>query len=198
MLDLYSPGSSILHRVAPGPKMLVLMIGATALFLNENLTVTVAALVGVLLLYSLAQLTLKQAWNQIRPLLWIFGLFCALQWWFSGLELAAYVVLRLATLILLASLVTLTTRSSDMIDTMTRALGFLKPLGANPAKVGLAISLALRFIPVLAQITQDVREAQKARGLERSVIAVAMPVAIRTIKMADDISDAIESRGYRP
>lgn len=198
MLDLYSPGTSILHRIPPGPKMLALMVGATALFLNQSLVVTVAALVAVLGLYLVAQLTLKQAWQQVRPLLWIFALFFAIQWWFSGIALAAYVVLRLATLILLASLVTLTTRSSDMIDTMTWALGFLKPLGANPAKVGLAISLALRFIPVLAQITQEVREAQKARGLERSVIAVAMPVAIRTIKMADDISDAIESRGYRP
>ena len=198
MLDLYSPGTSILHRTSPGPKMLALMVGATALFLNQSLVVTVAALVAVLSLYLVAQLTLKQAWQQVRPLLWIFALFFAIQWWFSGIALAAYVVLRLATLILLASLVTLTTRSSDMIDTMTWALGFLKPLGANPAKVGLAISLALRFIPVLAQITQEVREAQKARGLERSVIAVAMPVAIRTIKMADDISDAIESRGYRP
>lgn len=198
MLDLYSPGKSILHRLSPGPKMLALMIGATALFLNENLAVTVAALTAVLLLYLVAQLSLRQAWDQVRPLLWVFALFFAVQWWFSGLQIAAYVVLRLATLILLASLVTLTTRSSDMIDTMTRALGFLRPLGVNPDKVGLAISLALRFIPVLAQITQEVREAQKARGLERSVIAVAMPVAIRTIKMADDISDAIESRGYRP
>ncbi|MGX9351842.1 energy-coupling factor transporter transmembrane component T family protein [Shimia sp. W99] len=198
MLDLYSPGTSPLHRLSPGPKMLVLMIGATALFLNESLPITVGALCGVLLLYPVAQLTLKQAWQQIRPLLWIFALFFALQWWFSGIALAAYVVLRLAALILLASLVTLTTRSSDMIETMTWALGFLRPLGVNPAKVGLAISLALRFIPVLAQIAQEVREAQKARGLERSVLAVAMPVAIRTIKMADDISDAIESRGYRP
>ncbi|MCP9480507.1 energy-coupling factor transporter transmembrane protein EcfT [Shimia sp. CNT1-13L.2] len=198
MLDLYSPGTSLLHRMRPAPKMLALMIGATLLFLNESLPLTVAATVLVLALYFVAGLTLRQAWNQIRPLLWIFALFFALQWYFSGLILAAYVVLRLAALILLASLVTLTTRSSDMIDTMTSGLRFLKPLGVNPAKVGLAISLALRFIPVLAQITQDVREAQKARGLERSVIAVAMPVAIRTIKMADDISDAIESRGYRP
>lgn len=198
MLDLYSPGTSPLHRLSPGPKMLVLMIGATALFLNESLPITVGALCAVLLLYPVAQLTLNQAWQQIRPLLWIFALFFALQWWFSGIGLAAYVVLRLAALILLASLVTLTTRSSDMIETMTWALGFLRPLGVNPAKVGLAISLALRFIPVLAQIAQEVREAQKARGLERSVLAVAMPVAIRTIKMADDISDAIESRGYRP
>jgi len=198
MLDLYAPGNSILHRLSPGPKMLALMIGATVLFLNQSLALTIMACVAVLSLYPLAGLPLKQAAHQLRPLLWIFLLFFAVQWWFSGLELAAYVVLRLAALILLASLVTLTTRSSDMIDTMTWALGFLRPLGANPAKVGLAISLALRFIPVLAQITQEVREAQKARGLERSVIAVAMPVAIRTLKMADDISDAIESRGYRP
>ena len=184
--------------MTPGPKMLVMMIGATALFINQSLVVTVLALFSVLGLFLLAQLTLKQAWAQVRPLVWIYALFFAVQWSFSGLELAAYVVLRLATLILLASLVTLTTRSSDMIDTMTSALRFLKPFGVNPAKVGLAISLALRFIPVLAQITQEVREAQKARGLEKSVIAVAMPVAIRTIKMADDISVAIESRGYRP
>ncbi|MEQ9694975.1 energy-coupling factor transporter transmembrane protein EcfT [Shimia sp. SDUM112013] len=198
MLDLYSPGTSLLHRLSPAPKLLALMIGATLLFVNESLVLTVAALGTVLALFPAAQLTLRQAGQQVRPLLWIFILFFVLQWWLSGLELAAFVVLRLATLILLASLVTLTTRSSDMIDTMTAGLRFLKPFGVNPAKVGLAISLALRFIPVLAQITQDVREAQKARGLERSVIAVAMPVAIRAIKMADDISDAIESRGYRP
>lgn len=197
MLDLYSPGHSPLHRMRPAFKMAGLMVGATLLFINQSLPVTAAATLAILALYPLAQLTLKQAFAQIRPLLWIFVLFFAVQWYFSGLTLAAYVVLRLAALILLASLVTLTTRSSDMIDTMTRALSILRPIGVNPAKVSLAISLALRFIPVLAQIMRDVREAQKARGLERSVIAVAMPMAIRAIKMADDISDAIDSRGYR-
>lgn len=197
MLDLYSPGSSILHRLPPAPKMLTMMAGATLLFINQSLPVTIGATLLILALYPIAQLTLKQAFAQIRPLLIIFVLFFAVQWYFSGLELAAYVVLRLAALILLASLVTLTTRSSDMIDTMTRGLRHLKPIGVNPEKVSLAISLALRFIPVLAQITREVREAQKVRGLERSVIAVAMPMAIRAIKMADEISDAIDSRGYR-
>ncbi len=197
MLDLYSPGTSLLHRLPPAAKMLAMLIGATLLFLNESLPITVAATFGILALYPIAQLTLKQAFAQIRPLLIIFVLFFAVQWYFSGIELATYVVLRLAALILLASLVTLTTKSSDMIDTMTRGLRYLKPFGVNAAKVSLAISLALRFIPVLAQITREVREAQKTRGLERSVIAVAMPLAIRAIKMADEISDAIDSRGYR-
>lgn len=197
MLDLYTPGTSILHRMRPGPKMLALAVGATALFIIENLAVTAAALVLVLLLYCVAHIPMRVALSQIRPLVWIFGLFFVLQWYFSGLTLAAYVVLRLAALVLFASLVTLTTRSSDMIDALSRVLRFLRPIGVNPDKVSLAISLALRFIPVLGRITMDVREAQKARGLERSVIAVALPVAIRAIKMADEISDAIDSRGYR-
>lgn len=198
MLDLYSPGHSVLHRLSPGLKILALLVGSTLLFLLENLWITSSALVTVLSLYALAQFSARQAWSQIRPVLWLLVVFFALQWWLSGVEMAAFVVLRLATLLLLAGLVTLTTRSSDMIETITWALAFLRPFGVNPAKIGLAISLALRFIPVLAQITTEVREAQKARGLERSILAVAMPVAIRTIKMADDISDAIESRGYRP
>ncbi|MGR3713010.1 MAG: energy-coupling factor transporter transmembrane component T family protein [Shimia sp.] len=197
MLDLYTPGTSILHRMRPGPKLLAIAVAASALFAIENLTITVAALLLVLLLYRVAQIPLRVALSQVRPLVWILGLFFVLQWYFSGLQIAAYVVLRLATLVMLASLVTLTTRSSDMIDALTRALGFLRPIGVNPDKVSLAISLALRFIPVLGRITMDVREAQKARGLERSVIAVALPVAIRAIKMADEISDAIDSRGYR-
>lgn len=197
MLDLYTPGTSPLHRMRPGPKLFTLMGGATLLFLYESLALTIAALALTFLLYRLAGIPPRKMLAQIRPLLWIFALFFALQYWLSGPMLAAYVVLRLATLVLLASLVTLTTRSSDMIDAMTRALSLLKPLGVNPGKISLAISLALRFIPVLAQITAEVREAQKARGLERSVIAVAMPVAIRTLKMADDISDSIDARGYR-
>ena len=197
MLDLYSPGSSLLHRMTPAPKMLAMLIGATLLFLNQSLPLTIAATLGILALYPIAQLTLKQAFAQIRPLLIIFALFFAVQWYFSGIELATYVVLRLAALILLASLVTLTTKSSDMIDTMTHGLRYLRPLGVNPEQISLAISLTLRFIPVLAQITREVREAQKTRGLERSVIAVAMPLTIRAIKMADEISDAIDSRGYR-
>ncbi len=198
MLDLYTPGTSPLHRMSPGPKMAALAIAATALFLQESLLVTVLAVLATLGLYRVASIPLTTALSQVRPLLWIFVLFFAVQWYFSGLDLAAYVVLRLAALVLLASLVTLTTRASDMIDSMARALRLFKPFGVNPDKVSLAISLALRFIPVLGRITTEVREAQKARGLERSVIAVAMPLAIRAIKMADDISDAIDSRGYRP
>ncbi len=101
-------------------------------------------------------------------------------------------------MLLLAGLVTLTTRSSDMIAAVERGLAILRPIGVNPAKIGLAFSLALRFIPVLAKATQEVREAQKTRGLERSILATAIPVAVRTLKMGDEIAQAIDARGWDP
>ena len=115
-----------------------------------------------------------------------------------GWNIATLLVLRFEVLILLAGLVTLTTKSSDMINSLATALFWLRPIGVNPANVGLTFALAIRFIPILTNVTHEVREAQKTRGLEHSIIAVAIPVIVRTLKIAYEISDAIEARGYHP
>ena len=77
------------------------------------------------------------------------------------------IVLPLAMLVLLGMLVSFTTRASDMIETIERGLAPIALVGIDPAKVSLALSLALRFIPLLYEQVQDIREAQRVRGLER-------------------------------
>jgi biotin transport system permease protein len=198
MLDLYSPGSSILHRLAPGIKVSALMLCGSLLFLVDGLLIPSIALGFVVGLYRVAGLTMAQLWAQLRPAALLLVILFLVQGLITGWGVAVFIVLRFGVLLLLAGLVTLTTRSSDMIEAITRGLGWLRWIGVNPSKVGLAFSLALRFIPVLATLTKEVREAQKARGLERSIIAVAIPVTVRMLKMADDISDAIDARGYTP
>lgn len=198
MLDLYAPGTSPLHRLPPGLKIVLLMLCGTALFVFDRLAVTSLALLAALLLHHIAGFGLAQIWQQIRPIRWILLLLLLSQGLFNDWLFGLFVTLRLIALLLLAGLVTLTTRASDMIATIEHGLAFLRPLGVNSAKVGLAFSLTLRFIPVLSQATNEVREAQKARGLERSILATALPVAVRVIKMADAISQAIDARGYDP
>ena len=39
-----------------------------------------------------------------------------------------------------------------------------------------------------------VREAQRARGLDRHPLALAVPLVLRTLKMADEVAEAIEAR----
>lgn len=196
MTGLYHPGDSLLHRLPPGLKLLVLAGLGTGLFLTGSLTVVGLFVAAVLALYALARVPVALFIAQLRPLAWVLAILFAAQWLIDSLPAAVFMAARLGGLILLAALVTLTTRSSAMIETLTRALGPLHVLGVNPARVGLTLSLALRFIPVLAAITAEVREAQAARGLDRSVMALAVPVLLRLLRMSDDIAEAIDARGY--
>lgn len=196
MTGLYHPGDSLLHRLPPGVKLLVLAAIGTGMFLTGSLTVVGLFVAAVLALYALAGVPVALFLGQLRPLAWVLAILFAAQWLIDSLPAAVFMAARLGGLILLAALVTLTTRSSAMIETLTRALGPLRMLGVNPARVGLTLSLALRFIPVLATITAEVREAQAARGLDRSVMALAVPVLLRLLRMSDDIAEAIDARGY--
>ncbi len=198
MFELYHPGTSVLHRLPAGFKILTLVIAGTLIFLASDLPIVAAFFAATAGLYYVAGLTLASAWAQIRPVVWILAVLFVAQGLITGWTMAVFIVLRFASLLMLAGLIALTTRTSDMIDAMERGLWYLRYIGVNPAKVSLALSLALRFIPVLATITRDVREAQKVRGLERSIVAVAIPVIVRTLRMSDDISDAIEARSYDP
>lgn len=198
MTGLYHPGASLLHRLAPGWKLAALAAAGTALFLTDSLPLAAAFVLAVAGLYALAGIPARLALAQLRPLVWVLAILFAAQLVIAGPVQAGFVTLRLAGLILLAALVTLTTRSAAMIEALTRALAPLRAVGVNPARVGLALSLALRFIPVLGAITAEVREAQRARGLDHSVIALAVPVIVRLLRMADDIADAIDARGYDP
>ncbi len=194
----YVPGASPVHRCPPGHKILGLVAAGTVLFALPRLGLALAALGLAGLLYGVAGIPARLVLAQLRPLAWILAILVlvqlALDGWLAGLMVAA----RLAALVLLAGLVTLTTRSADLIEALQRGLAWLRFLGVNPAKVGLAIALTLRFIPVLAAITAEVREAQRARGLERSLVALTVPVVVRMLKMSDDIAAAIDARSYDP
>lgn len=196
MLDLYVEGRSALHRLGPGWKILGLAFSGTVLFAVDHVWLSILWLAISLTLYAIAGQPLWQAWRQIRPVLWLFALIFVVQVLLHSWQLGLLVTIRFAVLLLLAGLLTLTTRSSDMIDGLEAGMRPLRRLGVRTESISLAISLTLRFIPVLTSVVREVREAQSARGLERSVFAIAIPSIIRTLRMSEEISDAIDARGF--
>ena len=196
MLDLYSEGNSRLHHTRPGWKILGLAISGSLLFAVDHIAFSLAFLLATLALYAAAGLPLRRAWNQIRPVVWVFALILIAQSIFNSWWLGVFVIIRFAVLLMLAGLLTLTTRSSEMIDGIEAGLRPLSKLGLRTRGISLAISLTLRFIPVLSSIVREVREAQCARGLERNIFAITIPAIVRTLKMSEDISDAIDARGF--
>ena len=195
MIALYHDGRSLLHRVGPGAKLLALALGGTLLFQLDGLPPMAAALALVIALYAVARIPPRVAWPQLRPALLLLALIFVAQALLIGVEPAAVIVTRFGVLILAAALVTLTTRAADMVAGIERGLS---PFGRwiPIAKVSLAIAMAIRFIPLISGLVHEVREAQRVRGLERSILAVAMPVIVRTLKMGNEIAEALDARSF--
>ena len=153
------------------------------------------ALAVVLTCYLLAGLSLGTAWRQVRPLVWIVGFVAVFHVVLSGWERAAVFVGVIVSLVLLAALVTLTTRTTDMVEAVVRALGPFHRLGVSPDRVGLLLALGIRSVPVVVGLAEEVRDAQRARGLSASPRAFAVPLIVRSLRHADALGDALVARG---
>ena len=197
-LGLYLHRDSPVHAVPAGAKMLGLLAAGTGLLLFSSLPVLSCALGATLGLYALARLRPREVAPVLRLSAFVLVPLFALHALVSGWEPALEAVLRLAVLLLLATLVSLTTRASDMLDALERALRPLARFGLNPARLGLLLSLTLRFIPLLATWLREIQEAQRVRGLERDPLAVLVPLLVKTLRTADELADAIDARCFDP
>ncbi|RCL02570.1 MAG: Biotin transport system permease protein [Candidatus Tokpelaia sp. JSC188] len=191
-----TPATSYFHELRPGIKLALLFIFSFLVFFIDRLDITIAAFGIILLLYRIAGFSFTQSWKQIRSIWLLLVILFIFHSFASSWQSALLVVLRFACLLLFAGLITLTTSMSQMMESLEHIFQFLKPFGANPSKISLALSLTLRFIPVLRQIAQEVRETRKVRGLEGSIVAMIIPITIRALKMSENTTMAIEARAY--
>ncbi|MBW3098252.1 energy-coupling factor transporter transmembrane component T family protein [Pseudohoeflea coraliihabitans] len=191
--DLYIFGDTVVHRLGPGKKLLALLVLCSLLFIFESWLALLPAALLVLAGFWLAGLSAHHAFAALRPVLWILAAIFLIQLFYSGVVGAGFVVMRFAVLILAASLVTLTTRTSEFVDGIMAGLRYA-PRFVPREKIALAIAMTMRFIPRLRAQFDEIREAQRARGLERNPIALLVPLIVRTLKDADEIAQAIEAR----
>ncbi|MBX9889817.1 MAG: energy-coupling factor transporter transmembrane protein EcfT [Amoebophilaceae bacterium] len=190
------PYHSSIHRVSPKLKLIVLVMFSIGLCFITNLWVLSISLGVIWMLYFIAKITLKKLFMPLRPIAIIACIIFLVQVgtnnWLSGLA----VVFRLSILLLFSSLITLTTSTSELLDGLNSLLRVLSYVGVNPKKISLSLSLAIRFIPLMVSIFEEIRIAQRSRGLEDSFISTIIPTIIKMLKTAEDIAEAIESRGW--
>jgi biotin transport system permease protein len=195
VIGLFRPGTSIMHRAPAGLKLLLLAVGAVALVLVHR---PLAVLLGLLLVevgYLAAGFAPQELLRQVWPLRWVIVLLVPFQWWTAGWQAAVVVVGTLLTLVAAAGLVTLTTRTTALLDLLERLLQPARRVGVDPARVSLLLALTIRAVPVLVGTLGEVRDARRARGLERSPRALLVPAVLRTMRHADRLGEALVARG---
>lgn len=195
-LGVYVPGSTLVHRAPAGWKfgLLILFILISAIF-AKTVGLAVAAVAIPALGYLTARIPLRIALGQLwppLPILTVLGLF---QWWQRGGDTALITVLTIFAAIMAATLLTLTTTISELMDAVEKMMAPFARFGLPVETISLAISLTIRLIPLQLATVQEVLNARKARGASFSIRAFTTPVLIRSLRRARGIGEALHARG---
>jgi energy-coupling factor transport system permease protein len=221
---MYIPGDSCLHHLNPLAKLIGLIILLPAV-------ITASSVGGYLLLVlftggllALSGIPLNLALAPIRRTylffviiffmnalffaggapLWSWGIFSLSR---TGLMQGANAVLRLAIIIMAGHILMSTTSPMEITAALKRLLMPLQYLKIPVDIVSMIFSVAIHFIPVLAEEVELIRKAQTARGARfdsvrlrdraASLLPLVIPVFISAFKRADELALAMEARGYR-
>lgn len=195
LLGIHRPGTTLLHRLRAGTKLLALMLTGIIVMVVKGPLSALGFLLAATLLLVWAGARVSVTLRALRGLLVVVALLAVWHVWQSGWPRAVEVVGDLLALVLFATVLTVTTPVDEIMDAITRALRPFQRFGVDPEQVGLAFSLMLRAIPTTLSIAQETRDAAVARGLERDPRARLTPLVIRVVAQARATGDALHARG---
>lgn len=219
----YFPGNTIIHRLDPRIKLMIIMFFIISLFFIDSFYPYVFILGFILLSIAISKIPIKFILKGLKPLLFIILLTFFINVFMTkgqvifeigplsvtieGLKQAIFMAVRLIFLITGTSLLTLTTSPISLTDGIESLLNPFKRIGLPAHELAMMMTIALRFIPTLLEETDKIMKAQMARGADfesgnilrraKNLVPLLVPLFINAFKRADELAIAMEARCYR-
>nr|MBQ8243661.1 energy-coupling factor transporter transmembrane protein EcfT [Oscillospiraceae bacterium] len=223
-LGQYFPGNSIIHRLDPRTKLIMLVVYIVALFMAKSWISYAVMFVFLASVIKVSAIPVKSIVKGMKPLVMILIFTGVLNLFFTqegvllvdiwviriysgGLSRAVLMVLRILMLITCTFLLTYTTSPIALTDGLEALMSPLKKIKVPVHELSMMMCIALRFIPTLIEETDKIMCAQKARGADfengnlmeraRALIPILVPLFISAFRRADELATAMECRCYR-
>ena len=223
-LGQYFPGTSLIHRLDPRTKLIMLVVYIVALFMATGWVSYVLLFICLAAVVRLSAIPVKSIVKGMKPLVMILVFTGILNLFFTqegtvlvefwiikiysgGLSRAAMMVVRILMLISCTFLLTYTTSPIALTDGLEALMNPLKKIGVPVHELSMMMCIALRFIPTLIEETDKIMCAQKARGADfengtlmdraKALIPILVPLFISAFRRADELATAMECRCYQ-
>lgn len=222
VMGQYTDTGSVLHRLDPRTKLLSMIVLMLSFLLLKTLASYAAASVFVGIVLIMSKIPLRRFVRGLKPILLILfvtflyhvlltGDTVIWSWSFlkltqEGLVNGTRVVWRIILLILLASVLTMTTKPLILAQGLEKLLKPLSKLGAPIESFSLMAVIAIRFIPTITQELDRIILAQQARGYDLmsmtrfkrifAYVPILVPLFVTTIQRAEQLSYAIDARAF--
>ena len=126
----------------------------------------------------------------------------------EGLNMSLFIFFRLVAIVFIATLLTLSTKPTDLTLGIEFLLKPLKIFKINPEEIALIITIALRYIPTIMEEAYKIMDAQASRGADfksgsitkkaKIIISLLIPMFVMSFERSDELADAMLSRNYVP
>lgn len=126
----------------------------------------------------------------------------------EGLSMAAFIMLRLIIIVTLSTILTITTKPTDLNLGLEHVLKPLKIFRINTEDIAMIISISLRYIPTLLDEANKIMLAQASRGVDfkegklkdkvMQIVSLLVPMFIISFKRSDELANAMEARSFTP
>ena len=223
-LGQYFPGNSVIHRLDPRAKLVILVIYIVALFLAVSWLSYGLMLAFLLTCIAISGIPAKSFVRGMKPLIMILVFTGVLNLFFTqgetvlvsffgititleGLVRAVFMVIRILMLITCTFLLTYTTSPISLTDGLEVLLSPLKKIKVPVHELSMMMCIALRFIPTLIEETDKIMSAQKARGADfetgkltervKALVPILVPLFVSAFRRADELATAMECRCYQ-
>lgn len=221
----YCEGKSLLHRLDPRSKIIMSVLFIADVFIAKNaaafallaafaLFLTVWSRVGIktvlhglksVVIIMVITAVLNIFWYNGETVLWSLG---SVSISLEGIVNAVFIVLRVVILLVGTGVIlTYTTTPLALTDGLELLLAPLAKIKVPVHEFSLMMTIALRFIPTLAEETGKIMNAQKARGADfsegsilkraKALIPILVPLFASAFRRADELAVAMECRCYR-
>ena len=224
-LGRYMPLNSVVHRMDPRAKIMILLFLMIAIFVPAGIWGYVILAVVILAALVLSRLQLSFALRAMKPMIWMMifllvinvlviktGVLWVQFGWFSiysdAIYQTLYIVVRLTLMIIMTTILTASTKPLDLTLGIEKLLKPFDKIGLPSHIIAMMISIALRFIPTLIEETPRLMNAQASRGVDMengtlkekvmAILSLIVPLFVSSFDRADQLANAMEARGYDP
>ncbi len=223
-LGQFFPGNSVVHKLDPRTKLVMLVVYIVALFLAVSWVSYGVMLLFLVWCIAISKIPVKSIFRGMKPLVMILiftgvlnifftdGETVLVSFWvititLEGVVRAFFMMIRILMLISGTFLLTYTTSPIALTDGLESLLGPLKKIKLPVHELAMMMCIALRFIPTLIEETDKIMSAQKARGADfetgslmqrvKALVPILVPLFISAFRRADELATAMECRCYQ-
>lgn len=218
----YYPRDSFVHNMDPRSKIACVIMFITAVFMCNKLAHFILIGTFILFVVLISKVPIKSVLKSIKGILFLVIFTAVLNLFFfkegtilfqfgfirltrEGIIFSLTMAIRLITLVMGTTLLTLTTTPMALTDGIESLLSpFRKILPVHD--IAIIMSITLRFIPSLMGEIDKIMMAQKARGASfdqgglvkraKALLPVLIPLFVSSFTLADELALALDARCY--